>query len=237
MNKIITIAIQARSTSTRLPNKINKEIGGVSILSRIISSAKNAEIYLNRYTERNNHYVNVVVLCPTGDQEVLKYKSAVSIFEGDEEDVLKRYYDMAEHYKSDYVVRITADCPLIPSFVISSIIMKASQGGYDYMSNVDPDCRTSPDGWDCECISKQLLGYTHSMAKEKYDREHVTPHMRKFKKGWKHGIVVSHLDLSHLKFSVDTKEEYDRVNQEYEKLTDKLTKANYLYGKANVHRL
>jgi spore coat polysaccharide biosynthesis protein SpsF (cytidylyltransferase family) len=115
--------------------------------------------------------------------------------------------------------------------------MKAIYNDCDYASNVEPHCRTTPDGWDCEVFSAKLLRFTDAQAKDAYDREHVTTYMRDNKKGWKHLIVVNHIDLSMHKLSVDTEEEYARISKEYEVVQDKLEIARALVGESNVHRL
>lgn len=236
-NKIVTIGIQARSTSKRFPNKVNQMIGDKTILQRLIDSANDSAKYLNRYSFKNFYEVNVAVCCPTGDEIATKYHGLVDIVEGSEDDVLSRYLKLAQICKSDYVVRVTADCPLIPSFVISKMVMTAIHNKYDYISNVEPTCRTSADGYDCEVFSRQLLEVTYRDARDPYDREHVTPYMRKNKKNYRHGIVVNHIDLSGLKFSVDTVEEYNRVLAEFESVKKKLEIAAQIFGSQNVHRL
>ncbi len=237
MNKIVTITIQARSTSKRFPDKVNALIGNKTVLQRIVESCNNAAEYLNRQTFRSGFHVNVVVCCPVGDKISKKYSGSFEIIEGDENDVLSRYVLVANRKNSDYLVRVTADCPLIPSFVVSSLVMKAVYNNYDYISNVESDCRTTPDGWDCEVISRGLLNHINSVAKDKYDREHVTTYARKNKRGWRHAIVVNHLDLSSIKLSVDTQEEYERIKKEYDLVQEKLARAIEIFGDKNVHRL
>ncbi len=236
MAKKVTIGIQARSTSIRLPGKVNEKIGEKTILQKIIDEATGSAKYLNRHSYKNGYAVNVVVCCPIGDEITKKYRS-VDIVEGDEFDVLGRYSKLAAVHKSDVIVRITADCPLIPSFVISSLVMKAVMNGYDYISNVDPLCRTTPDGWDCEVISRALLDAAHRDAKDPYDREHVTTYIRNNRGQWKHGTVINHVDFSNLKFSVDTKEELELARKMYADVEAKLKIAEEMFGASNVHRL
>ena len=45
----------------------------------------------------------------------------------------------------------------------------------DYMSNINP--RTFPKGLDIEIFTFKTLKKTWLLAKTKYDKEHVTPHM------------------------------------------------------------
>ena len=49
-------------------------------------------------------------------------KNKILVFRGDDLNVLNRYYECAKKYKSDPIIRITADCPLIDSFLVDEII-------------------------------------------------------------------------------------------------------------------
>ena len=49
-------------------------------------------------------------------------KNKILCFTGEEKDVLKRFYDIAMKLKSDYIIRITADCPFVDPEIISELI-------------------------------------------------------------------------------------------------------------------
>ena len=49
-------------------------------------------------------------------------KVKVKVFLGPESNVLKRYYMAAKKFKSDIIVRITSDCPLVDSSIIDDYI-------------------------------------------------------------------------------------------------------------------
>ncbi len=231
-----TIAIQARSTSTRLPGKIDRIIGDQSVLRHVLDSCFNSAVYLNRLTRQNNSKVNVVIVAPVGDSLVDDYRQDADIIEGPENDVLTRYVMALDKCGADYIVRITSDCPLIPPAVISKHITVALMNHYDYVSNVDAICRTSPDGYDCEVISKALLMECHKMATEKSDREHVTTWIRRERPKWaKMALIINELDRSDEKISLDTEEDENRIRNEFEKKKQKLRRAEEIYGKRNIH--
>ena len=54
--------------------------------------------------------------------KLLNYKK-VSVFRGSTNNVLKRFYDCAKYYKSDIVVRLTGDCPLIDYKLIDKALI------------------------------------------------------------------------------------------------------------------
>jgi spore coat polysaccharide biosynthesis protein SpsF (cytidylyltransferase family) len=180
---------------------------------------------------------DVSVLTPPGDPIISKLKLPTLSAPGGEEDVLLRYHHLANHTGADYIVRVTGDCPLLPPSVIVRHVNIATTNEYDYLSNVDERCRTAPDGYDCEVISRRLLTWLHESAKDASDREHVTTLARRAPPAWaKRGAIVSSLDLSAMKLSIDTEADFQSVENEAGKVDRALETAATLFG-ANVHRI
>lgn len=234
----VLIAVQARSTSSRLPRKAQALIGGKTILDRVLEACKRAALYLNKSPKRD-YKARVAVLVPYADAILEDFASRIGdILEGPEDDVLTRYAMALDHYEPDLVVRVTGDCPLIPPQVISKMVIVANKGRYDYLSNVDPRFRTAIDGVDCEVISARLLAEAVAKARDPFDREHVTPWIRREPPDWaKVGAVVDTFDFSHLKLSVDTPEDLERVRAAFESADAKYQAAVALLGQHEVHRL
>lgn len=231
----VAIGIQARSTSERFPGKINELINGKSMLGHVIEASTKAQNYLNNWSNRKVH-VELAVLIPVGDPISERLKG-YSVIEGPEQDVLTRYMSLLRLKTPDYVVRITGDCPLLPSFMISKAITYAVDYTYDYLSNVDGRCRTAPDGFDVECVSAKLLKHLDKVAVGA-DREHVTTLARRTPPPWqKSGCLINYVDLSGLKLSVDTMEDLERVRKEHEKVERALQTASRVFGKHAVHRV
>jgi len=96
--------ITARLKSTRLPEKLLREVEGRPIFSHMIERLKLAK----RVDE-------IVVCTSTNSQddrlETLAASEGVSCFRGHEDDVVKRLSDAATHFNLDYILSITADCP------------------------------------------------------------------------------------------------------------------------------
>jgi spore coat polysaccharide biosynthesis protein SpsF len=234
----VYIAIQARSSSQRLPRKAFELIDGKRMLDHVIDACRSAANYLNRFADKNGLKVQVVLLTPEGDAIVEGFKGVVPIYEGPEHDVLTRYANLAKKVDLDYVVRITGDCPLIPPFVISKLIKLAQSLGYDYVSNVDEDSRTTLDGSDCEVFSRRMLEYLDQTATLPADREHVTTLARRSPPDWANlGVVINHYDHSDIKLSVDTPEDLERVRTAKERLSEIRQRAHRKYGKLQVHHL
>ena len=143
--------IQARTSSTRLPGKILKELpygSGITVLGQVIRRLKRAK------------KLNEVVVATTLEREDSKIvdltkKEKTKYFRGDKEDVLSRYYLAAKENKINVIVRVTSDCPCIDPEIVDLTIEKHLQTKADYTSNNLK--RTYPHGLDTEVISFETL--------------------------------------------------------------------------------
>jgi len=235
--KKVVIAIQARSTSERLPRKVFELIDGKTMLEHVVDRCKEAQRYLNNHTHKTGVGVHVAIVCPYGDPIAREFTGLCPIIEGPEHDVLTRYHICAESMDADYIVRITSDCPLIPNFVISKMIKIATINEADYTSNVFPEVRTACDGVDCEVISRKAIDWSNATAKNQKDREHVTTIIRhSAPKEFKIHHIVGFFQLSHIKLSVDTQEDLERVRAEFSTVKKCAEVAERMHGKYSVHR-
>jgi spore coat polysaccharide biosynthesis protein SpsF len=189
--------IQARLASQRLPGKILMEIAGKPMLQHVIDHAKAIP-----GVER------VIVAVPVTEMDYIQQviRSDVWWWGGSDTDVLERYYDAAKMYNVDPVMRLTADCPLLDSKACQRVIdvfySAPAERPLDYASNIHPET----DGLDTEVFSFDALTRAHLGATDPYDREHVTPWMRRYLRCL--NFKEPSLDA---KTSVDTEEELERV--------------------------
>lgn len=238
----VSIGIQARSTSSRLPGKISKFIGNRTVLERVIDACEGCASYINRYSFSNHIHCLVYLLIPEGDPILEQLRvDREKIIEGDENDVLSRYVKMAEETDADFIVRVTADCPLIPHHVIFKAINVAVKNGLDYVSNVADvkgEMRTSIDGHDVEVLSRKALDWVNETAVMQPDREHVTPLLRGMNvpASIRVGGLFGHVDLSATKLSLDTEDDLKRICDQYDSLENKMTNFKRRHGKNSVFR-
>jgi len=167
--KILTI-IQARTGSTRLPSKALLKILGKSILEHIVDFLK--------FSKFIDQIVIATTTLPEDDEiEKLSKKLGIMCFRGSSEDVLDRYYQCAESFKGDLIVRITSDDPLIDTCVVDKIIETCNKTKCDYASNLLKP--TYPIGFSsCEAFTFSLLEKLHGEQNDPLSREHVTYHIR-----------------------------------------------------------
>lgn len=234
--KKVVIGIQARSTSTRLPNKIMERIGDKTVLEHVIYQCENSARYINKYTSKHGMFVLKAILIPTGDN-VNHSLHRQTVVEGDEQNVLSRYKKMVDQMNPDFIVRITADCPMIKSAYISKHITTGCLVGYDYLTNVWEKCRTSFDGMDIEFFSRKMFDWCYENSREQRHKEHVTLLMRENPPDWARlGAYVEEIDLSQLKLSIDTIEDLNRVRDQKNRVTEKIDYAIKRFGREHLHR-
>ena len=190
--KIVAI-VQARMGSTRLPNKVLKPINGIPmiglLLARLALSKELHQIIVaTSVDQRNDPLVNYVK-----DQ-------GFDCEQGSENDVLDRFMRAAESHDADVVVRITGDCPLVDASLVDAAILFFRQHNYDYLCNINPP--TFPDGLDIEILRFKALKQASRESYSAFDREHVTPYIRRSEKFTKINLPCSQ-DLSGLRWTVD----------------------------------
>jgi len=229
----VLIGIQARSTSSRLPKKHHEFIGSKRLLSHVISACQSSRNYVN--SRKDDPIANVCILTPHDDPIGEDFADEAQIYYGSEADVLGRYAGCATEMQATHIVRITGDCPLIPPFFISKIILLGLSAGYDYLSNVDARCRSSIDGTDAEFFSIRMLEW---LDKHSEDREHVTTLARSDPPKWaKLGFIGQFFDLSDVKLSVDTAEDLEHVRKSYAGTIEKFRRARQYYNSHCIHRV
>jgi len=204
----ILAIIQARASSTRLPEKVLLPLLGKPMLERQIDRVKRSK-RIDRImvaTSTNNSDDVIDELCQKID---------ISCFRGSLGDVLDRYYSAAKESRPEHVVRITGDCPVIDHEVIDEVISLHLKSKADYTSNtINP---TYPDGLDVEVVKFTSLKEAWEKAELASEREHVTPYIKKQEK-FKKANLENNEDLSSVRLTVDEQVDYDVIKFIYDSL-------------------
>ena len=166
--KVVAL-VQARMGSTRLPEKVLRDIVGKPmielLLARLSQSSELDEIVVATSEDMQNDKLQLLV-------ESLGYRCT----RGSEKNVLNRFYESAKFMGADVIVRITGDCPLVDFILVDECIKGYKNSNVDYFSNVDP--ASYPDGLDIEVMSFESIKRANNETDSDFDREHVTPYIR-----------------------------------------------------------
>jgi spore coat polysaccharide biosynthesis protein SpsF len=210
-SKTVLAFLQARMGSTRLPGKVLMQIQGQSILERAIRrlcAAPNVDAVAVLTTRRSED--DVVV-------EESRRLGAL-IYRGPEQDVLARFYEAAELFHPDIIIRATADNPLIEIGSIGRIVNALYSCGLDWCMENE-----LPYGAATEAFTAEALTRVHLLASEAHHREHVTLYIKEHPEEFRSALLVPPESLRHpqIRVTVDTPEDFTFVNQLIGKLSEK----------------
>lgn len=204
--------IQARRSSTRLPDKVMMPLASKPLLIRMVERVQQSKLK------------GTVIVATTNEKSDdaiadLCQKNNIACFRGSLNDLLDRHYLAAKQFNADVVLKIPSDVPLIDPAIIDKVISYFLENRFDYVSNLHP--ATYPDGNDVEVITFAALENACKNATKNFEREHTTPYFwenpDKFKIGnvvWESGKDFS---MTH-RFTIDYKEDYDFIKRVYDEL-------------------
>jgi spore coat polysaccharide biosynthesis protein SpsF (cytidylyltransferase family) len=195
MGRVVAI-VQARLGSKRLPNKVLELIDSYPMLSIVLD--KVAQVVGKS---------NVILAVPAHEWgKFMPYWPKIAV--GPTEDVLARFWRVAEAYPEvDTFVRFTSDCPLLDvDFSRYVIDHHLAQPGA-HMTVTD----RSLDGLDTEVFSRMALAWAVQFATAPFDREHVTPWIRR----WFYRRSINQPYLGTVRWSVDDASGLDFARRVY----------------------
>jgi spore coat polysaccharide biosynthesis protein SpsF (cytidylyltransferase family) len=202
----ITAIVQARMGSTRLPGKVLTDLGGETVLARVVRRLGRAsridEVVVATTDTASDHEIGT---------ECARLK--VSCFYGSEHNVLDRFLRAAEQFRCDLIVRVTADCPLIDPEMVDEVVAACITRHVDLSCNDVP--HTFPRGLDVEAFTIETLRRVQDMADQPYQREHVTPLVYERPDIFRSYSVKGDRDLSHLRWTVDTPDDLKLIRAIY----------------------
>lgn len=170
------IIIEARTKSTRLPNKVLLKLGNENVLNYLIKRLKpiskkyNAKIIVATTTEKED----LKIIQSLKNKKIFTYR-------GSTDNVLQRVIESANKYKINFIIRVTSDCPLIDTDLIEQSIKIFLNNKVDIVTNAH--VRSYPDGMDVEIIKLKALKKVFKLVKkDKEMLEHVSLGIKKYSK-------------------------------------------------------
>lgn len=210
----ISIVVQARMSSSRLPKKVLLPILGESLLYRMVERLQQIK-----------HKASIVIATSENSEDdvIEEFCQAKNItcFRGSLNNLLDRHYQVGVLTKADIVIKIPSDCPLIDPRIVDKVLdfYFQNEGKYDFVSNLHP--ATYPDGNDVEIMTFEALKKAWQEATRPLELEHTTPYFwenpDKFRLAnvtWETGLDYS---MSH-RFTIDYYEDYLFIKRVFEEL-------------------
>lgn len=204
--KSVTLIIQARCNSARLPGKV------------LLPLIDNIPSILMMYSRvQTCKYINDIIIATTTNSEddplyQLCIREKIKCYRGSEDNVLERYYQTARLANSSIIMRCTGDCPLIDPEACDKFIQyflnpqnqvsnnpkvriecnnltgdynnKSTQDTTKYFIDGNPHYQgmkyigSFPSGFDMEIFTFSALKTAFENATNTYDLEHVTPYIK-----------------------------------------------------------
>lgn len=213
MTRVFVVA-QARMGSSRLPGKVLRRAGELSLLEHLARRLARA---------RTPTQVVIATTIDPGDDELAEAARALglAVARGSVDDVLDRYHAALVALgaaPSDIVVRVTADCPLLDPGELDRLVdefvaRRGTLDEVDYLTNQAGEVRRIPRGLDVEVFTFAGLDRAARESTLLGDREHVTPYF--YREPGRYRTMVSDppgLELGHLRLTVDTPADLELVD-------------------------
>jgi spore coat polysaccharide biosynthesis protein SpsF len=161
----VAIVIQARMNSSRFPGKVLAPLHGRPILHHVIAAAR---------AVADVRHVAVATSTQPSDDPLAAYASVlgVTVVRGPLDDVLERFRQCARLFGTEWIVRLSADSPLVDPCVIERVMQARLEHACDIVTTVFP--RTFPRGQNVEAIRASALLALRDAELTDDDREHVT---------------------------------------------------------------
>lgn len=205
------VIVQARQGSTRLPGKVLLDLGGVTVLARVLERCK-AIPGIDK------------VVCAVPDDArddavaAEAERCGALVCRGPESDVLERYRKAAEMAGADVILRVTSDCPLIDPVVCGQVLALRAETDAAYACNNMP--ASWPHGLDCEAFPRSWLERAAREATKPSEREHVCPFIRNHPEGCKANLPCPDGDHHFRRWTLDHPADYAFLKEVFARLPE-----------------
>lgn len=213
------IIIQARMGSTRLPRKILREFyKGKTLIETVIGNLQKVNgVKLIVATSVNHNNDELVDFLET---------KGITVYRGEENDVLNRFIRAAEANNIDSIIRICSDNPFLDWHGVANLIEKAKTSDADYIGyriNDTPSIKTHFGFWG-EYVTLAALKRVEATTNEQRAREHVTIHIYTHPEEYKIEWIECPDFLqgrNDIRLTVDNLEDFENAQRVYMTLLEK----------------
>ncbi len=160
--------IQARQTSTRLPEKMTMPLADEPAIRHVIRRAKAAQ-----------GVDDVCVSIPDGDAQapLIEAVGDVRVTRGPEDDLVRRFNIAADETAADRVLRMWGDSPAIDIDAIAHLLSVFEETG-SHWASIDIQSGY-PLGNECQVFARETLRQLDQLATTDSDREVIQAYLRR----------------------------------------------------------
>jgi len=203
----IGVIVACRMKSSRLKKKAILPINGISSVERCLTNCLNIP------------GADVVVLATSTTEEDAELKNytldeKVDFFQGDPDDVIKRYINVCDAHNIDVIIRVTADCPVISTEIAETLLEHHFATGADYTAARDCAVGTACEIYNTEVL-RSVIGY---LGEAQYS-EYMTWYLQNNKELFKVELVdLPDKMLRDYRLTLDHPEDLELFQKIFEKL-------------------
>ena len=153
----------ARCGSSRRPEKVLADIGGINVLELIVHRLKISP------------HIKQIIVATTDDEkddriEKLTKQLKIDCFRGDKEDIVSRMHKASRLTNCELILEVGGDCPLVDAELIDVGLSHYEMSDADFTSNAFFAPFTYPVGYDFSLIKKEALSFIYENATLKSQR-------------------------------------------------------------------
>jgi len=173
----VVASIEARMGASRLPGKVLMDLAGRPALSRMLDRVRRATTLDG---------IVIATSDAASDDAIERWAEAegAAVFRGSEGNVLDRVLQAHRAQRSDVVVELCGDCPLIDPEVVDRAVTRFSEGDCDIVTTTAP--QSYPEGLDVEVFRLAALeDIALRCGDEPETREHVSSEFYRDRARWR----------------------------------------------------
>lgn len=233
---ILGIVIQARTGSSRLPNKILKEFYETSSI---------LDILIENLKIKFSHLPIILATSANKNDDVLSdvaSKWGISFFQASEQNVLSRFIDVGEAYGLTHLIRICSDNPFLNMESISNLIENLNSYDIDYVSYRNymglPVIKTHI-GLFAEVVSLKALKDADVRQNELIYQEHVTNFIYSNPEYFNIILLKSPKQVysrDDIRLTLDDEDDFENLASLYKFTKNEKDNLDYLIGFIDLHK-
>jgi spore coat polysaccharide biosynthesis protein SpsF len=201
----VSLILQARIRSSRLPAKILLPLGNVPLLEKVLTRLLRAAPPIDSINLASSFSSELAI--EEGMQFFFSKKHGVPIrrWYGDEKDVLSRFVTIIQEIQPTYIIRATADNPFLSIKHLVQAYEAHLKAGAIITKYVN-----LPIGTAVEVVTAKVLEEISTQSLQNHHREHVTPYLYEHPECYPLQLLQAEppYDAPHIRLTIDEEADY-----------------------------